>query len=253
MLPVAPGANGQPPSPPIDDSNSRTPSSSPFITLARPMPRVLWKCSAMMASGKRLRIASTVRVTTGGVAMPVVSPSEMWRAPPSRYAPTSLSTLSIDTSPSNGQPNAVATAPRNGMPKRRAIAANSVKSASAASSDLLRLVRQCVSEADTKDAIMSTLAAAARSAPRALGTRPVSRTPGRRSISAITSAASASCGTARGDTNEVTSKLRTPALISAFITCALVSVGMNSGSDWKPSRVPTSVTSTKRSESEAGR
>ena len=118
--------------------------------------------------------------------------------------------------------------------------------------DLFRLAWQCVSEADTKDAIMSTLAAAARSAPRALGTRAVRRTPGRRSMRAITSAASASCGTARGDTKEVASTLRTPAPIRRLIRSALASVGMKRDSDWKPSRVPTSVTSTKRSSPAAG-
>ena len=66
--------------------------------------------------------------------------------------------------------------------------------------DLLRLALQWVSEAETKQAIMSTLAAAARSAPRALGTSAVRRTPGRRWICAITSEASANCGTARGVT-----------------------------------------------------
>ena len=45
MLPVAPGANGQPPSPASEPSKERTPASMPATTLARPMPRVLWKCS----------------------------------------------------------------------------------------------------------------------------------------------------------------------------------------------------------------
>ena len=133
------------------------------------------------------------------------------------------------------------------MPYFLAIGANSLKSAIAASIDLLRLAWQWVSEAEMNEAIMSTLAAAARSAPRALGTRAVRRTPARRLTMSINCVASASCGTARGETNEVASKLTTPASIKALINSALTSVGMNSFSDWKPSRVPTSVTSTKRS------
>ena len=74
---------------------------------------------------------------------------------------------------------------------------------------------------------MSTLAAAARSAPRALGTNAVRRTPGLRSMSAMTSEASAICGTARGDTKEVASTLVTPASIIALIALALISVGTN--------------------------
>src|SRR5690349_14916619 len=45
MLPVAPGANGQPPRPDTEPSNDRTPASMPATTFARPMPRVLWKWS----------------------------------------------------------------------------------------------------------------------------------------------------------------------------------------------------------------
>jgi hypothetical protein len=48
----------------------------------------------------------------------------------------------------------------------------------------------------------------------------------------------------RGLTNEVASSARTPAAISASMICAFVSIGISFGSDWKPSRVPTSVMAT---------
>ena len=74
---------------------------------------------------------------------------------------------------------------------------------------------------DQISTITSALAAATRSAPRALGTNTASLTPGLRCTCAITSAASANCGKARGDTNEVASTLRRPASIKASITATL--------------------------------
>jgi hypothetical protein len=49
----------------------------------------------------------------------------------------------------------------------------------------------------------------------------------------------------RGLTNDVASMWRTPAAIRASMTSALTAVSMNRSSDWKPSRVPTSVTRTR--------
>ena len=92
--------------------------------------------------------------------------------------------------------------------------------------------------------ISSTPAAAARSAPLALGTRAANLVPRERSSSASTSAASTSCGTARGDTNEENSMIGRPASTSWLISAILVAVGMKSRSIWKPSRGPTSVTVT---------
>src|SRR5271166_2310330 len=51
MLPVAPGAYGQPPRPPTEASKSDTPSSRAARTLASPVPRVLWKCRFSVVSG----------------------------------------------------------------------------------------------------------------------------------------------------------------------------------------------------------
>ena len=74
----------------------------------------------------------------------------------------------------------------------------------------------------------------------------------RRVSSDSTSCASASCGTARGLTNDVASMWRTPAAIIASMISALTAVSMNRSSDWKPSRVPTSVTRTLRSFARCG-
>src|SRR5581483_10194270 len=57
---------------------------------------------------------------------------------------------------------------------------------------------------------------------------------------AITASASASCGNSFGGTNDVTSIARTPAAYSASIQASLVSVGITSAIDCKPSRMPTS-------------
>ncbi len=100
MLPVAPGAYGQPPRPPTDASKSLTPSSSAASTLARPVPRVLWKCRFSAASGKADRVSPTSRVTRDGVAMPVVSPYDRVSAPSASARPATESTRSTGTSPS---------------------------------------------------------------------------------------------------------------------------------------------------------
>src|SRR5439155_19566679 len=56
----------------------------------------------------------------------------------------------------------------------------------------------------------------------------------------MTSSASRSWGTTCGWTNEVTSIRGTAASARRFTTSIFCSVGMKSGSIWKPSRVPTS-------------
>ena len=49
MLPVAPGANGQPPRPPSEASKVRTPISSPASTLAKPEPARVVQCAGRRA------------------------------------------------------------------------------------------------------------------------------------------------------------------------------------------------------------
>ena len=117
MLPVAPGAYGQPPRPPIDASNRVTPRSRAASTLASPVPRVLWKWrpiapDAIPSSPK----ASSSRPTRRGVAIPVVSPKLSRSAPPSRSRAEIAATRASGTSPSYGQPNAVDTIASTGVP-----------------------------------------------------------------------------------------------------------------------------------------
>ena len=45
MLPLAPGANGQPPRPPTEASSRVIPEQTAAYALASPAPRVLWKCA----------------------------------------------------------------------------------------------------------------------------------------------------------------------------------------------------------------
>ena len=136
--------------------------------------------------------------------MPVVSPSPMWVAPSAATSPASRSTWAAGTSPSKGQPKAVASPTSNALPAALAISAISAASSSERAIGRLRFFRLWVSEQETTASIASTPVAAARSAPRALGTSAQRCSPGTRAIPATTSSASASCGTARGLTNDVT-------------------------------------------------
>ena len=143
--------------PPIDDSNSRMPRSSPTMTFASPTPRVLWKCSATRICGKRFAIASTEARDRGRRRHAGrVAEREPRRCRAPRSASTTRSAASTGTSPSNGQPNAHATAPRSGTLPRAAIAATSATFASESAIDALRFARLCVSLADTKQTISST-------------------------------------------------------------------------------------------------
>ena len=55
MLPLAPGANGHPPRPPIEASSRVTPALTAAYALARPAPRVLWKCAPSGTAAMRGR------------------------------------------------------------------------------------------------------------------------------------------------------------------------------------------------------
>ena len=61
----------------------------------------------------------------------------------------------------------------------------------------------------------------------------------------MTASASRRAGTALGDTKEVTSIRGTPVAESRSTTSTLTSVGIQSGSIWNPSRVPTSQSVTR--------
>ncbi len=211
MLPVAPGANGQPPSPAIDDSYSRMPRSSPTITLARPTPRVLWKCSAMRSCGKAL-LDRLARDATPSAASPCRSCRRASDAVDAELR------VGVDD-PQRGRRPAprLRTGSRTRMRPRRAPACGRARSPrsprrwrATASIGALRLAWLCVSLAETKHTISSTPAPSARSAPRALGASAAMCASARRVSSASMSCASASCGTARGLTNDVASTWSQP-------------------------------------------
>ena len=171
MLPVAPGAYGQPPRPPTEASKSATPSSRAASTLASPVPRVLWKCRFSPVSGWAERNAPTSARTRVGVAMPVVSPNEAESAPSAMARPATATTRETGTSPSYGQPHAVDTIVCTVAPRSCAIAMISAISSSDSPVERLTFLRLCVSEAETTASSSVKPASSARSAPRRLGTR----------------------------------------------------------------------------------
>jgi hypothetical protein len=103
-----------------------------------------------------------------------------------------------------------------------------------------RLDRLWLSLADMTRLSSSTPLPMARSAPRTFGTSALYTTPGTRSMVCITSCASASAGMAFGETKAVTSILATPVRDSRLTKAIFWSVGTNTASACKPSRVPTS-------------
>ncbi len=101
MLPVAPAGTGQPPSSPKLDSKLTTPASSAASTFARPAPRVLWKWAVSSTSPpSSARAAVKKSRTWRGLAMPVVSPKPISRAPASHRRAAISSTRSGGTWPS---------------------------------------------------------------------------------------------------------------------------------------------------------
>src|SRR5487761_927572 len=239
MLPVAPGAYGQPPSPPTDASKSATPSSSAVSTFASPVPRVLWKCRFRAVSGCRDRNSPTSACTRAGVAIPVVSPNETESAPSATARLATATVRSTGTSPSYGQPHAVATITWQVTPAW--CAASMITAMSSSDSSVLRLtfLRLCVSEADTTASSSANPASSARAAPREFGTRAEYLTPAARRICFQTSSASAICGMAFGCTNDTASIRCTPVADNRSISAILASGGTGS-SFCRPARGPTS-------------
>ena len=105
---------------------------------------------------------------------------------------------------------------------------------------MFTLARLWLSLAETTVWIASTPASTARTAPFSFGTSATYCVPGRRRMRAITSSASRICGTTFGWTKDVTSIRGRPVSERRSITSTFVSVGIHSGSIWKPSRGPTS-------------
>ena len=202
MLPVAPGAYGQPPRPPIDASNRRTPRSSAVTTLASPVPRVLWKCSEMPsalmpASLERVeqRVDARRRGHAGGVAEAQAVGAAVAQARRDAARPRASG-----TSPSYGQPNAVDTIASTGVPgavgQRGELGSPpSIDS----STERFTLRRLCVSLALTTTSSSSTAGRERQLGALHVGhQRPVRRHPGRRVMPAMTSSAPAMGGIAFG-------------------------------------------------------
>jgi hypothetical protein len=138
--------------------------------LASPVPRVLWKCRFSPVSGTADRTSPTSPVTLVGVPMPVVSPNERLSAP-SRTARFTISTTRLTgTSPSYGQPKAVATTTWQVAPRACAVSISSATLSSDSAVDRFRFMRLWVSEALSTTSISVNPASRARSAPRWLGT-----------------------------------------------------------------------------------
>src|SRR5579875_3035233 len=222
MLPLAPGANGQPPSPPTDASIEVTPMSIAASTLASPVPRVSWKCTPTSIRGQAARTASTRSTTRFGVVVPIVSPRHSWSAPCSTAARAISTTRSAGVRPSKGQSHAVATITSQRPPTACASAVISWIRDTASAVVRRTFARLWPSAADTTYSRSRMPAVVARSAP-------------------LTPAASA--GTAFGETKLVTSTRRTPVATIASSIRSLPSSGIGASS-CSPSRMPTSRRST---------
>ena len=106
-LPEAPGANGQPPRPPTLPSIRTAPASIAASALAMARPRVSCRCTPT-SSPVAERTAPTSELTSGGVATPIVSASEIASAPTAAPRSAAATTALTGTSSSYGQPKAVA-------------------------------------------------------------------------------------------------------------------------------------------------
>src|SRR3954451_11009614 len=243
MLPLAPGANGQPPRPPTEESSWVTPAWTAASALAWPVPRVSWKCTPTAVPGQARRTASSSCTTRNGVVVPMVSPRQSWSAPAVTAALATSTVRGIGVRPSNGQSQAVAMMTSSEPPAPCARAAISPTAATASAVLRPALARLCPSEAETTYSRFDTPESTARDAPRGLATSADQCTSPQRDSSAATWSASASAGTAFGETNEVASIRRTPVATSASSISSLAPSGIGASS-CSPSRMPTSRMST---------
>src|SRR4051794_16072428 len=151
-------------------------------------------------------------------------------------------TRSCGTSPSYGQPKLVEITPSHRRPASRAAPIVPSRSASDSAIERLTFLRLCVSEAERKKfaSWKRSRNFSALSRPLRLGIRTEYATPSRGSNLVSTSAPSASCGMTSARTKEVSSIRFNPASPSMPMRRTFSSVGITSGSLWKPSRGPTS-------------
>ena len=220
-LPDAPGAYGQPPSPPIDASKRVTPRSSAATTFASAVPRVLWKCSptrsrAMPGALERVEqiVDAPGRGHAGGVAErePVGARVEQVARDLPRPAPARRRLR-------RGSRTRSTRSPRPAMPAPCASSTTSLRRRRATRRPSGARSSGCASRS------RSRRARARRPRPRSRARRPSgsARAPSRRrpapaSIRAITSSAPAIGGIAVGDTNDAASMRRRPVRDSASIS-----------------------------------
>src|ERR671929_1779990 len=104
MLPVARGANGQPPVPPIEASSTVQPAAIAATAFAKPVLRVLWK---WQPTGTPYAMVPRTSVSTcDGTPTPIVSARTISSGFVSATRRATSRTCAGSTAPSNGQPNA---------------------------------------------------------------------------------------------------------------------------------------------------
>src|SRR3954453_2467904 len=131
MLPVARGANGQPPVPPSEASSTVAPAAIAATALAKPVLRVLWK---WQPTGTPSAPTPPTSVSTcDGTPTPTVSASTISSGFVSATRRATSRTWAGSTAPSNGQPNAteIVTVTRTPSARARPTTAAEVSSAAA--------------------------------------------------------------------------------------------------------------------------
>src|SRR3954451_4039540 len=104
MLPVARGANGQPPVPPTDASSTAQPASIAATALAKPVLRVVWKWQPT-GTPRPATPATSVSIFDG-TPTPSVSARTISSGCVAATRAAMSRTCAGSTAPSNGQPQA---------------------------------------------------------------------------------------------------------------------------------------------------
>jgi hypothetical protein len=245
-LPVAAGANGQPPMPPMLASS----------VLARRLqaPPRHWQCrycaccesDSAAHRGPQSRARASSALTWAGTPTPIVSAKHSSHGSPSRGAARCRARAAMGTSPSNGQPNDVEIVTWARTPAARAAVAISSQAAmdSWCPTLLIATVEGIAGRYHHADLVAARgegsiqAAAIQHQAGEADAVGPVQ----------LRSSASASaiCGTLLGLTKLATSMRRTPALPQTLDQRDLDRSGHDLGSICRPSRGPTSSRSIAR-------
>ena len=203
MLPVAAGANGQPPMPPLLASRTVTPRLD--ARRARWRTRCCGCCGSGSAAGRpvhaRGRAAASARDVARGRRRRWCRRARSRRRPASAPWRTRSATRSARTSPSNGQPNAAATVTRDRAARRRGPSAAMRRRGPIASAVVIALValaENVVGGDDDAVDLVHARRASARSRPRSVEHQAdVARRRRAAGTAARTASASAICGTRR--------------------------------------------------------